>query len=862
MRRDQAVAQGTFKGDKAFDDSAFAYEEIGVHTKKHRRMLWWSTLFFLMCYVACAAVAHSNVSNTRDSINAAYAGTDTFFTDLQNALCSASDDVCTQGSVGDFVNDLEAVVDSKLDEVVVFLTGLEDLQAPFTDVSTASTSGKSAATTQISALNSIKTSATSCTTTFNTAAYARYQTGSTGNGLPFSLPTVTNAQLTTAATNQGIFDGLITASASASTQVYDLFIGPDSDTIALALTVDTIPGNEKNGDEDQRAPITKAADDIMSEILDLTKSVKDVQTGDLVDYEDMVSSNLDKVAMGVAAFIMIPAFTLLLFSGCAACRKSAKPFYFNMSIYYLIQGLFCLLGGIFLLVYKINGDVCTAHKQLLVENLDTTFDVNGVTSVPLGQAAVGMLQCDGKVNDPPTATNNMVAIFGINEAFDLTDELVPVQNTMKDQAAVFLTFIPTVSELSSAAANVTVTPIATPVKGDFNPTKAAADTNAVIATLPPATFDRSNNAQVLLFESAYMGPTATYATTNSPGMSFTWVTTVGGLGASYATQLTSLNNIFLNIMTASIPNWYNLDPAYAEFALAITYTSMKGAAWADDLRFCGGVLDNIFTADGTTFTNVKTGKVIYDATSYAQVANICTYGGGLVSKTATINTQDTANAAFVNAATALVTSITSMNTQINFLPDADNTTSTSAAAVTAGATAETTLLTAADVNLEAMADGVMDINLQAMMADRYTMCGFVGTFYESVYVNDVCSDVQVAFQGIAGPLIATACVLFLAFMTHGVLAPSLRKRPVPVSGEGSMNHLGSDYDEKDTQHLRAASETGDVILVDAVPSAPNTPLPEDIELTGGRWAVPPPAGQGVATPLSPQTPKQLLAKNI
>jgi hypothetical protein len=60
-RRDLAVAEGSFAGDKAFPSSDYAYQDIEEHSRKHKKALWITTVMLFIGYVGCAAAAYSGV---------------------------------------------------------------------------------------------------------------------------------------------------------------------------------------------------------------------------------------------------------------------------------------------------------------------------------------------------------------------------------------------------------------------------------------------------------------------------------------------------------------------------------------------------------------------------------------------------------------------------------------------------------------------------------------------------------------------------------------------------------------------------------------------------------------------------------
>ena len=146
--------------------------------------------------------------------------------------------------------------------------------------------------------------------------------------------------------------------------------------------------------------------------------------------------------------------------------------------------------------------------------MDQTITVRGVTSAPLGIAIVDALQCKGHFPETPTNINNLVDIFGMNEALDISSLLQPVSDALRDQHNNVVTIYDSSTLIGDALSFVNISGI--DVKNGFDATAASSMIDARLLSLPPDPFDRDNANDILLFEAEYLDPTN--------GGVFQWVT--------------------------------------------------------------------------------------------------------------------------------------------------------------------------------------------------------------------------------------------------------------------------------------------------------------------------------------------------
>lgn len=61
----------------------------------------------------------------------------------------------------------------------------------------------------------------------------------------------------------------------------------------------------------------------------------------------------------------------------------SQPLYLNMLFVFIVQGLFCIVAGVFLFIAKINGDICEHHLSLLENNIRESNTTVTVSPLPI-----------------------------------------------------------------------------------------------------------------------------------------------------------------------------------------------------------------------------------------------------------------------------------------------------------------------------------------------------------------------------------------------------------------------------------------------------------------------------------------------
>eukprot|EP00953_Heterococcus_sp_UTEX-ZZ885_P040801 20848-Heterococcus_DN1.PRE.3 len=119
------------------DGKGFHYDQTGIAYKaaKHRRILWFGTLLIFLFYIACAGYAYKETLAVKTSFDKAYKGSDTFMTNLQNALCTLDGaDTCADKSLGDFLHDVLGELTGVLDGILAWFLSLGSLSAPLSTI--------------------------------------------------------------------------------------------------------------------------------------------------------------------------------------------------------------------------------------------------------------------------------------------------------------------------------------------------------------------------------------------------------------------------------------------------------------------------------------------------------------------------------------------------------------------------------------------------------------------------------------------------------------------------------------------------------------------------------------------------------
>ncbi|CAM9938114.1 unnamed protein product, partial [Pylaiella littoralis] len=87
------------------------------------------------------------------------------------------------------------------------------------------------------------------------------------------------------------------------------------------------------------------------------------------------------------------------------------------------------------------------------------------------------------------------------------------------------------------------------------------------------------------------------------------------------------------------------------------------------------------------------------------------------------------------------------------------------------------------IELNNLADNLASLNDIVMGASNYTMCGYIGDFYQDVYLDAMCTDLQGNIEAVAGAALTVVILMFISFCVQGCYGPSMRKRPRGTAGD-------------------------------------------------------------------------------
>jgi hypothetical protein len=524
-----------------------------------------------------------------------------------------------------------------------------------------------------------------------------------------------------------------------------------------------------------------------------------------------------------------------------------------MTFGFWVQGLYCFVAGLCLLLIKINGDVCTAHNALLRENLDQTITVRGVQSVPLGIAAVKVLTCDGKANDSASKDNNFVDIFQMGAVFDMSTQLQSASEQVTQQQAPLLSIKTGVANVTSAVSNVKAWPMN--INGTYDGTVAAASIAAALPVLP-AVFNRDNGTQVGQFQTLYL------STDQTPFTPVTWQWT-GAAADSYQTKANELNAV-LSAMSATAPTWYAANRPYSRIYAAMTasngagidfntiaslmnYTDTYGTPTATaqtgiKAYFCGNLFIDANTPPDNIVDTDATNLVVYNQTGINTAAILCTKATAVDAYTVDIDKRVNLNTQFITDATALAGLLPGMTSDLSNLTASMVSMAGELVAVNTTLAATNASIDASAANLVPLSANILGLNSIFLDANQYSMCGFVGTFFRTVYKDTMCTDVQSDVRALAGPILAVALIIFIGFMLHGCFAPALRKRPEPSAAlfaDSNSANSAAAVEKEEKKKRRAkkraarggAVDSGEVLLISSAPNTPSaTPMADETSM--------------------------------
>ncbi len=430
-----------FSGDKSISQ-LYPYHDVEVGVRKQRKILWFGTFVLLLGYAVCAGVAYKTIKTSKSSYEKVVLGADVLLDDVQDALCTSETDDngnvdfsdCNDGSVGVFLSTIKRQANEIFDdgvnliqslgEVVTYIQGFKDAMSSI-DGSLVSIEGSlDVITTNVVVLESSLGVANPILATVDPSS--QIDTPS------IDIPPETSLQLQNA---QSMVSEATILLEEAQTDIQQTMLDDDSQVGRFRLMIDDIPGNELDGDSNLRGEVMdllKTGDKEVNDIIVMASDFRRDQLGKLDQNYDSQFHSASLLAFGVFA---LPGILLLLLSVCAMICTSSKPFYCSMAFGFFALGIYCLLGGLCLLLVKITTDGCDNIDTLLLTNLHEKYDFeapNGKTvqTPPLGKAAIALSQCQGRVGDVPDKENNFIGVLGLGEFFSIFDMLSPATDAL------------------------------------------------------------------------------------------------------------------------------------------------------------------------------------------------------------------------------------------------------------------------------------------------------------------------------------------------------------------------------------------------------------------------------------------------
>ncbi len=780
-KRDKAIEAGVFNGDKHISQ-LYPYHDVEVAARKQRKVLWFGTFVLLLGYAICAGVAYKTVKNSKGVYDKVILGADTLLGDVQGALCTAemndSGNVdfgdCNDGSIGDFLSTIKQKVGRMFDDGVDIIqslgesiTHVQGFQDTMSDIDDSLVSMEGS-------LDVISTNLTVLESSLG-VANPLLDPSSQIEMPSINVPPEVTGQLQNA---RSVVGEAIDMLQEMETDIQQTMVDDNSQVGRFRLMIDDIPGNELDGDSDLRSEVMevlKTGDKEIKDIIEMTSDFRSEQLGKLNKNYD---SQFHSVSLLAFALLALPGVLLLLLSMCAAIIKSPKPFYCSMAFSFFTLGIYCLLGGLCLLLVKITTDGCDNIDTLLLTNLRDEFEFvapNGKTiqSPPLGEAAIALYQCRGRVGDNPDETNNYIGILGLGEFFDISDMLSPATDAVNNIVGKI--------EGQGGIAEQLKEPInGIPEEFDFDVdsalqscTHATEETEQLLSELPPSEFDRDDPEQVALFENYYM-------TGANPLVAFTWNTALGDVYSSNVEQL----SLILKAMqqTNDIIGCNNFD--FDEFSGRIdtgdphlSYNFIRDNL--DGVKYCdplSGAFISTNDADGdyslcTLYTGTGfTGADVCGNTGYMTQVSL---------QTAQINVVDGINTQFVDAVTEAAGAVSNIKDGVNLQKlEMDN--------IVQQKGHLNTLVDGVDAffsnvreNVLELKERIVELNDVVGTVDQYSMCGYLGDAYTEIVEEALCTNMVEDVRALAVLILVVVMTMFVGFCFHGIYATSLRKRIVP-----------------------------------------------------------------------------------
>ncbi|CAM9589293.1 unnamed protein product [Chrysoparadoxa australica] len=701
-------------------------------------------------------------------------------TELQMSMCAVNGaEDCADGSIGKFMNIGQDTLEGVFDSAVGFLGSVSGLGEPLLWIAGNMTDLRAAFDDTEAAVLAVQPIVDDINTIAGDASYTRYS-------LSLDLPQVDASVTQTLSDTSDTIEESATATDEAYDLVFELAISPESELMKLSRTLDRIEGNEPSGQSDLRGSSIGAITKLLDILQKYTREIFKVQTVDVPKIHDGSQQFVEPVATATGAIVFFPAIFSLLFILLACLCRSSKPFYCHMFTTFIIQGFYCLLAGLFLVSIKIVGDICEVDEQFTMNYLDQPLKYNGeVATTTIGEAIVDVVNCQGVFPDEPTADNNLVDIFGAGAFLDLSDVLEPAAEAITDQRGLILG---QKDQVETARAPLTsVDPYAVDLASDYDNTSLHQTLDDKAAALPPSPFDRDDRAQQDLFEAEYLP--------DGGGLKWNDVSTPDLV---YADMLSDINAKMAAIDTAGGGNLFGSGAdggVWDAFTATNTFTTIQNFGVAEFCPLTGP--DSVFKPDAVdgTKSGLFPAVTLYTVADSSEYNALCTALTAMDAETARIDGFVTLNDAFVADLAVLKTRVDDVGTALDVVGVEQARMGGIITSMLASLDIMENRIDSLVSQMDGVAAQVLGINDYVASGNRYTMCGFVGDVYESVYEGEFCTDLPATLTGVAGALCAVIAMLVVGFFVNGCYGPSMRSRDkVYIAGQETGDKLAKEGD--------------------------------------------------------------------
>lgn len=730
------------------------------------------SMVFWVALVACLFGVFGYWDNYKTAMMDTFDGTYSLSTGFAGFLCSEDySPTCADYTVGGFLQDAKEVAGDTFDSVSTYLEGLDNLTQGLEGSATELDNSMDTLAEMDNTLDRIDGNVTAVNAILDDLAADPSVPTEVKDSLPAEIDGVDDQGLIADATN-AMMDAHVTV-----TDVIDGYTTYyDNEVVDLLERID---GDPNTAATDDRLELFDTIDNILDEILDIRDTVLD-RSKDMDDAKPTYALIFNTVAMGITLFFALPAIISLLTVSFAKCCTCVCPVYTGMGFTYFCQTFFCVAAGVTLFFAFLWDDVCVVHEDLIEVTLGNYTTEIGDSTVNIGGNIMNILKCGH--NSQSNVDQNLAAILGIEDEFDVTEYVDPVIEEMYDVR----TYILNQTHFVEQAMDEVDAVMEGFANYDFNTASYAANVTAginqcdyILSELPSYDMggDRNSASEQAKVEEYY-----------APFDFSAYQSAINALNSE-------LNQMFL------IPFPFDASQT-VDSVQHLTPAVMLSDEWFDGNNdgFCDAGGPNCADYGDTDYASVDNGVAsVYN--SYTTVLNnIISNNNNLRSEVEElrahlVNIQqdilllDDQEAALMNSGTVITSELEGVVEDINDAAD----------------------------GIDALIDDMNGIVTFVATAPDYLGCKWIGNFYVNTIKGDFCTDSVDALYNASAPMVAVPALMLICFGFAALYLPVLRdarntKRNRPKKA------LADEFDVENTSAANAPPPPA-LAFVDAVPAA-------------------------------------------